>query len=876
MTTNFRLNRKILVAALFVQLFCLSSQAQKVNDSTTPLHLMQPAYDTPYGKPEVKSIIEVLDRIYNYLDQTTPMVLINKETQAEVTDYSKIDEKTIFKPGDFRLISYEWGVTYAGMLLASEVTGDPKYAAYTKNRLKFLSDIQPFFVKLEEKQPGVQHAMLRVLHPHALDDCGAMSAAMIKTQQLNFDGDLNPMINTFMDFISNKEFRFADGTLARNRPQPNSMWLDDLFMSVPALAQMGKYTGEKKYFDDAVKQVLQFSDRMFNDEKGLFMHGWIQGMNEHPQFHWARANGWAVMTMVELLEVLPENHEGRAKVLDLLRKHIRGLANYQSARGLWHQLIDRNDSYLETSATAIYTYSIARAINRGYVDAKVYAPMVCLAWNAVASMVNEKGQVEGTCVGTGMGFDPAFYYYRPISVYAAHGYGPVLLAGAEMIQLVKTHKIEINDSSLQLYEDSGNSVKSMNFDFGSSSAKEGFETVTEKSLYQAAKGYGLIPSGEIISGKTKQKDPLTGDFLSSKKPFYFAVDLPEGHYQVTLTLGGSPEGSSTTVKAESRRLMLENVKTGKGETIRKTIVVDVRSPKINDTEHIRLKDRELPYLNWDNKLTLEFNGDQPCVAGIEIKRADELPTVFLAGNSTVVDQEYEPWASWGQMFPNFLKPEIVVANYAESGETLLAFKREKRLQKLLSQMKAGDYLFMEFAHNDQKPGGNHLDAFTTYKDELKYYISEARKKGGKPVLVTSTNRRSFDENGKIINTLEGFPEAMRQTAKEENVPLIDLNAMSKLFYEAMGSENSKKAFVHYPANTYPGQDKPLADNTHFNPYGAFELAKCVADGVRQNIPELAKFLIDGLPVFNPSLPDPVNEFRWYESPSVNLIKPDGN
>lgn len=414
------------------------------------------------------------------------------------------------------------------------------------------------------------------------------------------------------------------------------------------------------------------------------------------------------------------------------------------------------------------------------------------------------------------------------------------------------------------------------FDFGSGKTKKGWTQVTVSSVYSAEKGFGLIPSGEIVSGETGVKDPLSGDFLSSKKPFYFVFDLPEGHYQVVLTLGGNPEGSSTAVKAESRRLMLENVKTSKGETIRKTIVVDVRTPKINDNEQIKLKDRELNYLNWDNKLTLEFNGEHPCVAAIEIKKADDLPTIFLAGNSTVTDQENEPWASWGQMFPCFLKPEIVVANYAESGETLLAFKREKRLQKLLSQMKPGDYLFMEFAHNDQKPGGNHLDAFTTYKDELKYYISEARKKGGKPVLVTSTNRRRFDEKGQIINTLEDYPEAMRQTAREENVPLIDLNAMSKKFYEALGPENSKKAFVHYPANTYPGQDKPLADDTHFNPYGAYELAKCVADGVQKNIPELAKYLIDGLPAFNPSHPDPVGAFYWPESPSANLLKPDGN
>ena len=405
------------------------------------------------------------------------------------------------------------------------------------------------------------------------------------------------------------------------------------------------------------------------------------------------------------------------------------------------------------------------------------------------------------------------------------------------------------------------------FGFGTEQSAPGWTSVTKSSVYSAAKGFGIIPSGEMEAGK---------DYLSSKKPFYFVVDLPEGHYELVLTLGGSAEGSSTTLKAESRRLLFENVKTEPGKTVQETVVIDVRYPEMAKQDGIKLKEREVNYLNWDHKLTLEFNGEHPCVAAVEIKKADHLPTIFLAGNSTVTDQENEPWASWGQMFPNFLKPEVVVANYAESGETLLAFKRENRLQKIMSQMKTGDYLFMEFAHNDQKPGGNHLDAMTTYKDELKYYIAEARKKGGKPVLVTSTNRRRFDENGKIINTLEEFPEAMRQLAKEENIPLIDLNAMSKAFYEALGVENSKKAFVHYPANSYPGQDKPLADDTHFNPYGAYELAKCVTQGIQQTIPDLAKYIRDDWQTFNPSLPDAVTGFLWFESPTVNLLKPDGN
>jgi rhamnogalacturonyl hydrolase YesR/lysophospholipase L1-like esterase len=887
--------RLIIISACLL-IFCLGLSAQKQTDSNTPLHLLKPDYKTPYGKPEVKDIVAVLDRIYDYLNENTPASLVKKvkeqkknelqtpdspplvanEGYDEVTDYSKIDVNTIFKPGDFRLISYEWGVTYAGMLLATEATGDPKYASYTFNRLKFLSEVRHWFVKLEENKPGVRHAMTSVIHPRALDDCGAMCAAMIKTKRLHPEFELDPMISNFIQYISTGQQRFSDGTLARNRPQPNTLWLDDLFMSVPALAQMGKYSGDAKYYDDAVKQVLQFSKRMFNYEKGLYMHGWVQEMEEHPQFHWARANGWAVMTMVELLDVLPENYEGRDKVLDLLRRHIRGLANYQSGEGFWHQLIDRNDSYLETSATAIYAYSIARAINREWIDAKVYAPMAMLAWNAVTTKINTLGQVEGTCVGTGMAFDPAFYYYRPVSVYAAHGYGPVLLAGAEMISLVKKFHLEINDSSLQLYENQPTSNTNLKFDFGSGTAPEGFQKVEPASRWTAEKGYGLLSEKQPVAINSTGKNKESYDFLTCDQPFLFMVKLPEGRYEVTLTLG-DPQGESvTTVKAESRRLMLENVKTIKGQTVQKKIIVDVRTPKINPTEQIRLKERELKYLNWDDKLTLEFSGNRPCVSSVEIQKMTDLPVIYLAGNSTVTDQEEEPWASWGQMFPRFLKPEVVVANYAESGESLLSFKGEKRLQKIMSLIKPGDFLMIEFAHNDQKPGSSHVDPFTTYRDELKFFIREARNKRANPVLVTSMHRRKFDENGKILNTLEDYPEAMRQTAKEENVPLIDLNAMSKILYEALGPENSKKAFVHYPSNSFPGQVNALADDTHFNPYGAYELAKCVVESIRQNIPELSKFLFTDVKPFNPAKPDPVEKFSVPVSRKYSLEKPVGN
>ncbi|PXY42243.1 family 88 glycosyl hydrolase [Flavobacterium cheongpyeongense] len=441
------------ISTLFALGLIASANAQ-TNDATTPLHLMQPDYPTPYIIPQKENIKAVLDRVYNFLDKNSASKIVNAATKADIKDYKKNKEDIVFEPGAFRLTSYEWGVTYAGMLLASKATGEQYFADYSNKRIQLIADVAE---NIQEKNIKDKD-MLKTLHPEALDFAGALCAAFIKAKKAGLKANIDPLVNNYIHFISKEQFRLQDGTLARNRPQDNTLWLDDMFMSVPALAQMGAYTGDAQYFDDAVKQVNQFSKRMFNQQKGIYMHGWVESMEVHPQFHWARANGWAIMTMVELLEVLPKSHPGYPQVLAQLQKHIAGLVQYQHGTGFWHQLLDRNDSYLETSATAIYTYSIARAINRGYVDKMTYGPAVLLGWNAVASKVNDKGQVEGTCVGTGMGFDPAFYYYRPINVFAAHGYGPVLLAGAEVILLLKDNQFQINDSAIQLKVEGKNNL----------------------------------------------------------------------------------------------------------------------------------------------------------------------------------------------------------------------------------------------------------------------------------------------------------------------------------------------------------------------------------------------------------------------------------
>jgi lysophospholipase L1-like esterase len=416
------------------------------------------------------------------------------------------------------------------------------------------------------------------------------------------------------------------------------------------------------------------------------------------------------------------------------------------------------------------------------------------------------------------------------------------------------------------------------FDFGPGKIQPGYTQVLPGTAYTSERGYGFEFNTDLSYKSYTGKDPLRDDYITSAKPFYFSIRLPEGNYNVKVILGDKEGSSLTTIKAECRRLMVEKVETVKGKFTTCEFTVHIRDSIIRPANtKVRLKPREFIYLHWDDKLTLEFNNLAAKVCGVEIKPAENIPTVFLAGNSTVVDQAEEPWAAWGQMIPAFFQGgKIAIANYAESGETLKAFKGERRLDKVWSMIRPGDYLFIEFAHNDQKPGSSHLDPFTTYKQTLKEWIAEARKRGVTPILVTSMNRRTFDSSGHITNSLGDYPEAMRQTAKEENVVVIDLNAMSKTLYEAWGPTKSVKAFVYFAANTYPNQPKDVKDDTHFSPYGAYELSKCIVEGIKEKIPGLASYLKKGLPAFDPAHPDPFEKWMLPPSLFVGTIKPDGN
>ena len=363
----------------------------------------------------------------------------------------------------------------------------------------------------------------------------------------------------------------------------------------------------------------------------------------------------------------------------------------------------------------------------------------------------------------------------------------------------------------------------------------------------------------------------------SDRPIDFSVKVPDGNYRVTVTLGSKKRAAQTVVRAESRRHYTDLVTTKKGQFQTVTFTVNKHEPTIDASTSVKLKPRELSYKNWDEVLNLQFCGPAPAVQRITIEPDTAAVTVFLCGNSTVVDQEQEPWASWGQMITRWFDERVVIANYAESGLSATTFLAQLRLDKILSQLREGDYVICEFGHNDEKEKRAGDGAWYSYSRNLKIFADRVREKGGNIIFVTPTARRFFNDDQKTLRNTHGdYPEAMRTVSRRENIPLIELNGMTHTFYEALGFEGSKRALVHYPANTFPDQPKALADNTHFNPFGAWEVAKMIVMGLKQMDSPLVQYLRTDWQDFDPAHPDSPDEFIWYPSGNTDLVKPDGN
>ena len=385
------------------------------------------------------------------------------------------------------------------------------------------------------------------------------------------------------------------------------------------------------------------------------------------------------------------------------------------------------------------------------------------------------------------------------------------------------------------------------FDFGEGPVAAGYTQVKANTKYSDSQGYGF-ESGTVSSVDRLWDDDLTTDFLTAKGDMVFSVALPQGNYKVTFILGDGENESETTVWAENRKLMLDRITLAGGVFSRQTVSLRRMETKSMDgSVTMNIKDREKNYRTWDKKLTFVISGKAPAVAGIEIKRNDNVTTLWLCGNSTVVDQITAPWAGWGQMAPGFFKSSLAIANYAESGLTASGFYSMKRLAKILAEVKKGDFVTVQFAHNDQK---NQNDV-NNYETTLTKYANELKAKGATPLFVTSTARQNETDPKTAVG---GLPERMRALGKKLGVTVLDLNQHSITLGKALGG-NKEKMYMY-----------TASDKTHFCEYGAYELARANIEEIKAKVPELAKHLRDDHEAFDSSKPDPLDVLTRAKTP----------
>ena len=404
----------------------------------------------------------------------------------------------------------------------------------------------------------------------------------------------------------------------------------------------------------------------------------------------------------------------------------------------------------------------------------------------------------------------------------------------------------------------------LSFVFDPAAVKGSARLVGAGDQYKKERGCGFEPGLEVKG--------VRGGVMGSPS-LYFTTDLPEGNWRVTVTLRGVPGGGIVAVKAELRRLMLGPVRLAENEKLERTFMVNTRSFRIAARNGVAAGEVQLKAPRestaeawaWDDRLTLEVDGAVLVAVAITPAR---VPTVYLLGDSTVCDQMGEPYASWGQMLPRLFKPTVAVANHGESGETYRDSIGRRRLDKIISVLQPGDYVLMQFGHNDQKQiAAGNGGPFTTYVEELKAHLAAVRRVGGIPVVISPMERRRIDAAGKLVPTLADYARAARETAAAEHVAFIDLNALSQQFYAALGPEQSAAAFAA------PGGK---VDNTHHDNYGAYELARCVAQGIADAKLPLAAELDREFRQFDPAKPDDLKSFAVPPSPNFTNQRPLGD
>jgi len=344
-------------------------------------------------------------------------------------------ELMIDKSTTYQRESYlEWHYANGALLWSMLKIPDTRYADFVKRVCDFTAANLYYFRWQYEQLYALRGSYHRIFRRTMLDDAGAptlpYAELMLKSRHQGFD----PIVTPMGAYLRYGQQRLEDGTFCRPEPVPETVWADDLFMSVPFLLQLAELEADPACLDDAALQIENFYALLYDPDKKLIYHGWYNRTGEPAPFHWGRANGWMIWAVSEALEKIPQEHPAYQKILYNYMNHVAGLVACQDNSGMWHQVLDHPESYEETSCTAMFILAIARGISSGWLD-KEYIEPVVNAWEALKANIDPDGTVHGICRGTGIGENLEFYFNRQTFDHDPRGLGAVITAAMEVSRL---------------------------------------------------------------------------------------------------------------------------------------------------------------------------------------------------------------------------------------------------------------------------------------------------------------------------------------------------------------------------------------------------------------------------------------------------------
>lgn len=346
----------------------------------------------------------------------------------------------IKKGAAFTKHSYaEWhyanGATLLGLSALADATGERRYADHLRRFCAFTMEHLSLFAAQYER--GLLRTQnYRLFRRGMLDDTTAPALPMLESAlRYGATDDLRRLLASMADYAMCEQPRLADGTFVR--PEPRwTVWCDDLFMSAVFLVRYARFTGDERYLEEAVRQAEAYDRYLRDPETGLVFHGWDDTHKRFVGQRWGRANGWFAWALSEILSGLPSGHPDYGRLLAIHRSHLEALLRCQASDGMWHQLLDRPDTYEESSATALFVLALARAVRRGWLEPS-YADRALLGWQALEKRIRPDGTVTGICRSMSIGRDAAAYAERPTLLNDPRGLGALFMAAVEVDALRK-------------------------------------------------------------------------------------------------------------------------------------------------------------------------------------------------------------------------------------------------------------------------------------------------------------------------------------------------------------------------------------------------------------------------------------------------------